>query len=68
MPANNLSTLRSATEDGLAADAAAFCAKQNQVRSKEWRRQAGVGRINQGRFVSKMEFLQPVALKICRSS
>ena len=68
MSANKLSTLRSATEDGLAADAAAFCAKQNELRSDKRRRQAGAAQENQGLFVSGPEFFQPLASNNCRSS
>ena len=42
MSANNLFILRRAAEDGLAADAAAFCAKHGQGRSERLRRQAVV--------------------------
>jgi len=41
MSANKLSTPRKATEDGLAADAAALCAKQIETRSETAPRQAG---------------------------
>ena len=51
-----------------AADAAAFCAKHNEVRSDEQWRQAGVVRENQGLPVSKPVSFQPLALNNCRSS
>ena len=52
----------------LAADAAAFCAKQNELRSDRRRRQAGAAHKNQGLFVSRTESFQPLALNNCRSS
>ena len=52
----------------LAADAAAFCAKQDELRSGERRRQAGAARKNQGLFVSGPEFFQPLASNNCRFS
>jgi hypothetical protein len=41
MSANKLSTLRSPAEDGLAADAVAFCAKRKEIRSGMRKRQVG---------------------------
>src|SRR5689334_23276401 len=65
MSANNLSTVPDATEDGLAADAVAFCAKRKQIRSRRRKRQAGGDHL--GGLISAEE-RQPLVRSRCMAS